>query len=122
MTAVRAAAPVVSPWAPFRHSAFSLLWVAALVSNTGTWMNDVGAGWLMTTMNSSPAVVSLVQAATTLPIFLFALIAGTLADRLDKRRLLIVINLLMCAVAVLLAALVAGELMTPAPPSEGTQQ
>jgi MFS family permease len=76
-------------------------------------MNDVGAGWLMTTLNSSPAVVSLVQAATTLPIFLFALFAGTLADRLDKRRLLITVNTLLCLAAFLLAWLVARGAMTP---------
>lgn len=114
MTATTAnQAEQVSPWAPFTHSAFTLLWTAALVSNTGTWMNDVGAGWLMTTLNPSPAVVSLVQAATTLPIFLFALFAGTLADRLDKRRLLITINGIMFLVVSLLALLVANGSMTP---------
>ncbi|MEL6992127.1 MAG: MFS transporter, partial [Pseudomonadota bacterium] len=81
-----------SAWAPFRYRAFALLWTATLISNVGTWMHDVGAGWLMTTLNSSPAVVSLVQAATTLPVFLFALYAGTLADRLDKRKMLIAVN------------------------------
>ncbi len=103
----------VTPWTPFRHGAFSLLWLAALISNTGTWMNDVGSGWLMTTLDPSPAVVSLVQAATTLPIFLFALLAGALADRLDRRRLLIVVNVLLCLVVTLLAALVYRETMTP---------
>jgi MFS family permease len=107
------AAPSISAWAPFEQRAFTLLWTATLVSNVGTWMNDVGAGWLMTTLNSSPAVVSLVQAATTLPIFLFALFAGTLADRLDKRRLLISVNCLLCLAAFLLAWLVANEAMTP---------
>ena len=53
------------------YSAFALLWSATLISNIGTWMHDVGAGWLMTTLNSSPAVVTLIQAATTLPVFLF---------------------------------------------------
>ncbi|MEM1114504.1 MAG: MFS transporter [Pseudomonadota bacterium] len=103
-----------SAWSPFSQRAFTLLWTATLISNTGTWMNDVGAGWLMTTLNPSPAVVSLVQAATTLPIFLFALFAGTLADRLDKRSLLIAVNVLMCAVAAMLAWLVARGAMTPA--------
>ena len=84
-----------SAWAPFKHRAFALLWVATLISNVGTWMHDVGAGWLMTTLNSSPAVVSLVQAATTLPVFVFALYAGTLADRLDKRKLLITVNVIL---------------------------
>lgn len=100
-------------FAPFRHPAFTLLWTATLISNIGTWMHDVGAGWLMTTLNPSPAVVTLVQAATTLPVFLFALLAGALADRLDKRRMLIAINLALFLVVVTLAVLVSQEQMTP---------
>ena len=100
-------------FSPFQHRAFALLWTATLISNIGTWMHEVGAGWLMTTLNSSPAVVTLVQAATTLPVFLFALFAGALADRLDKRRMLIVINLLLTVVISTLAFLVWREMMTP---------
>lgn len=100
-------------FSPFGHVAFALLWTATLISNVGTWMHDVGAGWLMTTLNSSPAVVTLVQAATTLPVFLFALFAGTLADRLDKRRMLITINVIVTGVAVLLTVMVWQEVMTP---------
>lgn len=105
--------PSPSAFSPFGHTAFALLWTATLISNVGTWMHDVGAGWLMTTLNSSPAVVTLVQAATTLPVFLFALVAGTLADRLDKRRMLITINLIVTGVTVLLTFMVWQELMTP---------
>ena len=100
-------------FAPFGHGAFALLWTATLISNVGTWMHDVGAGWLMTTLNPSPAVVTLVQAATTLPVFLFALLAGTLADRLDKRRMLIAINTILFVVITLLAVLVWLNMMTP---------
>lgn len=110
----QAAAAPGGAFSPFRHRAFALLWSATLISNVGTWMHEVGAGWLMTTLNSSPAVVTLVQAATTLPVFLFALFAGALADRLDKRRMLITINLVMTAVISLLAVLVWAQLMTPA--------
>ncbi|TQV86791.1 MFS transporter [Exilibacterium tricleocarpae] len=108
-----APSPTVSAWAPFGHAAFALLWTATLVSNIGTWMHDVGAGWLMTTLDPSPATVSLVQTATTLPVFLFALLAGTLADRFDKRTLLITINILLLLVAVGLATLVALQRMSP---------
>lgn len=108
-----AAAPAPSAWAPFGYSAFALLWTATLISNVGTWMHDVGAGWLMTTLNSSPAVVSLVQAATTLPVFLFALYAGTLADRLDKRKMLITVNTLLLIIIAILAVLVHLEWVTP---------
>ena len=103
-----------SAWSPFGYRAFALLWTATLISNVGTWMHDVGAGWLMTTLNSSPAVVSLVQAATTLPVFLFALLAGTLADRLDKRKLLIFVNAVLLVLISVLAALVHFERVTPA--------
>ncbi|MEL6103423.1 MAG: MFS transporter [Pseudomonadota bacterium] len=100
-------------FSPFGIGAFALLWTATLISNVGTWMHEVGAGWLMTTLNPSPAVVTLVQAATTLPVFLFALFAGTLADRLDKRRMLLVINMLLTVVIAALAALVWYERVTP---------
>lgn len=102
-----------SAWAPFRYQAFTLLWCATLISNVGTWMHEVGAGWLMTELSPSPAVVSLVQAATTLPVFLFALFAGTLADRLDKRRMLITINVIMVFVVAALAVLVQLQAVTP---------
>ncbi|MEO3431905.1 MFS transporter [Inquilinus sp. CAU 1745] len=103
-----------SAWSPFRHRAFALLWTATLISNIGTWMHDVGAGWLMTTLNSSPAIVALVQAATTAPIFLFALFAGALADRVDKRRFLLIVNLVLTGVTVAMATLTAAGAMTPA--------
>ena len=103
----------MSAWSPFGHKAFALLWAATLISNIGTWMHDVGAGWLMTTLNPSPDVVTLVQAATTLPIFLFALFAGTLADRVNKRSLLVIVNAILFAIISTLAVLVALERMTP---------
>ena len=106
--------PESGAFSPFAHSVFALLWIATLVSNIGTWMHEVGAGWLMTTLNPSPAVVTLVQAATTMPIFLFALFAGALADRSDKRRMLITINVLLFGVVTVLSVLVWQEKMTPA--------
>ncbi len=102
-----------SAWAPFAHRAFALLWTATLISNVGTWMHDVGAGWLMTTLNSSPAIVSLVQGATTLPVFLFALYAGALADRLDKRKMLIQVNVILLLLVSCLTVLVHFSLVTP---------
>ncbi len=113
---VAAGAPpraAASAWSPFRYRAFALLWSATLISNIGTWMHEVGASWLMTTLNSSPAVVSLVQAATTLPVFIFALYAGTLADRMDKRKMLIAINVFLLMVIAALTVLVHFNLVTP---------
>lgn len=102
-----------SAWSPFGYRAFALLWTATLVSNIGTWMHDVGAGWLMTTLSPSPAIIALVQSATTAPIFLFALFAGALADRVDRRRFLIAVNCIVAIVATAMAALTALDLMTP---------
>jgi len=99
-----------SAFAPFHHRAFAVLWVATVVSNVGTWMNDVGNGWLMTTLDPTPSMVALVQAATTLPILLFALLAGAIADIVDRRRLLIVLNVVLGILAAGFAVLVAGGL------------
>jgi MFS family permease len=98
---------------PFRHSAFALLWTAALLSNIGGWMHDVAAGWLMTTLIPSPAWVALVQAATTLPVCLLAIPAGTLADRMDRRVLLMCAQGAMLLLALLLGSLVLAGVATP---------
>lgn len=95
-----------SAWAPFGHLAFALLWTATVVSNVGTWMHDVASGWLMTSLSSSPSMVALVQAATTAPIFLFALGAGALADILDRRRLLVTVMAIQGISAAVLGVLV----------------
>jgi MFS family permease len=80
----------LSPWAPFRHTVFRWLWIANVASNVGTWFQNVGASWLMTTLSPSATLVALVQAATSLPMFLLSLPAGALADVLDRRRVLLV--------------------------------
>ena len=103
----------VSPWAPFRYGSFALLWSATLLSNIGTWMHDVGAGWLMTELDPSPATVTLVQAATMAPIFCFALLAGAIADRFDKRRILLLANLSLCVVISIMTTLVSAGAMNP---------
>jgi len=86
----RIAKPFTSAWAPLHEPLFRWLWVAAVISYTGTWMQNLGAGWLMTQLTMSPLMVSLVQAAATLPVFLVILPAGALADMMDRRRLLLV--------------------------------
>jgi len=73
-------------WAPLREPLFRSLWIAAVISYTGTWMQNVGAGWLMTQLTTSPLMVSLVQAAAAVPVFLVVLPAGALADMVDRRR------------------------------------
>jgi MFS family permease len=76
-------------WAPLGEPLFRSLWAAAVISYTGTWMQNVGAGWLMTQLTTSPLMVSLVQAAAAVPVFLVVLPAGALADMVDRRRLLL---------------------------------
>ena len=90
-----------STLSPFRHPAFTVLWLATVVSNIGVWMQNAAAGWLMTGLTSDPFLVSLVQVATSVPMFLFALPAGALADIVDRRRLLIAMQV---AATVLVAA------------------
>lgn len=96
-----------SSLAPFRSAVFAVLWVATVVSNIGTWMQNAASGWLMTGLNPDPFVVSLVQVAGSLPMFLFALPAGALADVVDRRRLLIIMQILTVALVAIFAALVA---------------
>src|SRR5205823_3943990 len=78
-----------SAWAPLRHPLFRFLWLAAFVSNIGTWMQTVAAGWLMTTLAPEPLLVALVQGSSSLAFCLLALPAGAVADVVDRRRLLI---------------------------------
>ena len=91
--------------APLRHPAFRMLWLANLVSNIGLFVQNTAAGWLMTSLDPSPMMVSLVQAASMLPVFLLALPAGALADIMDRRVFLIMAQLWMAAVAGLLCVL-----------------
>lgn len=78
---------------PLRHGVFRMLWIGNVVTALGTWTQNTGAGWLMTSLSPAPLSVSLVQAATILPTFLFALPAGALADIFDRRRFLIAAQL-----------------------------
>jgi MFS family permease len=88
-----------SVWGPLRHSVFRALWIASIVSNVGSWMQDVGESWLMTSLTLSPFLVALVETAGSLPVVLAALPAGALADIVDRRRLLIVMQVWMVIVA-----------------------
>jgi MFS family permease len=78
-----------SPWAPLGEPLFRSLWIASVISYTGTWMQNVGAGWEMTQMTMSPLMIGLVQAAAALPVFLVILPAGALADMVDRRKFLL---------------------------------
>src|SRR4051812_14942907 len=78
-----------SMWAPLRNSVFRALWLAGLASNIGTWMQTVGAQWLLVDKPNASTLVALVQTAMLLPTILLALPSGVLADSFDRRALLI---------------------------------
>ena len=89
-------------WSPLAVPMFRTVWIATVVSNVGTWLSAVGTTWLMTLISPSPLMVTLVQAASTLPIFLLALPAGALADVVDRRRLLVLVQAFIAAIAAML--------------------
>ncbi|APH74264.1 MFS transporter [Aquibium oceanicum] len=88
---------------PFEHSVFRNVWVASLASNLGALIQAVGAAWLMTSIAASADLVALVQASTTLPVMIFSLASGALADSFDRRRVMIVAQLFMLVISVALA-------------------
>lgn len=100
-------------WAPLREPLFRSLWFAAVISYSGSWMQNVGAGWLMTQLSASPLMVSLVQAASTIPVFLVVLPAGALADMVDRRRLLLFTQGWMVAASAALGVLTLLNVVSP---------
>ena len=105
--------PGPTRWGAFGHSAFTVIWSASVVSNVGIAMFDTASGWFMTNLSADPLVVSLVQVATSLPLFLFTLPAGALTDIVDPRRLLFVVGIGVALVSVLFAVLVSLHVATP---------
>jgi len=102
-----------SALSPLRIKIFRNLWLANLVSNLGTWMQDVSAGWLMATLVPDPFMVSLVQVSWVLPAFLLTLPAGALADIVDRRSYMLFAILWMAAMAGLLGVLTVTGQITP---------
>ncbi|CAM5240685.1 MFS transporter [Streptomyces canarius] len=101
-----------SPWAPLAARVFRALWIAQLVSNVGSWMQTVGAQWLL--VGHGAALVTLVQTAAGLPVVLLALPAGVVADRFDRRSVLLAAQFAMLAVSGVLAVLAFLDALTPA--------
>ena len=100
--------------APDKIVAERQLWLAVLASNIGTWMQTVGAQWLLVHEPNASTLVALVQTASMLPILLLALPAGALADTLDRRRLLLAVQLALFGIGALLTGLTAAGRMPPA--------
>ena len=104
---------IASAWDPLRRPLFRALWIASLTSNIGTWMHEVAAVWLMTSLTPSPMMVALMQTAASLPIVMLALPAGAIADVLDRRRMLLFTQGWMVAAAAVLGVLTVLDATTP---------
>ena len=108
--------PVVvhdSVLSPLREPLFRSLWIAAVISYTGSWMQNVATGWLMTSLTRSPMWVALVQVAVSLPVLLIALPAGALADIFDRRKFLLFTQASMVAAATVLGVMTLTGTVTP---------
>src|SRR4030088_3361192 len=103
-----------STWTPLRNRVFRALWLAVLVSNVATWMQTVGAQWLLVSQPHAPILVALVQTADYLPDLVFGLVGGVLADTFDRRRLLMAVQGFLVVVGAALAALTFAGQMPPA--------
>ncbi|MDE1160094.1 MAG: MFS transporter [Neorhizobium sp.] len=99
--------------APFRHEIFRTVWIASLASNFGGLIQAVGAAWMMTALAQSQDMVALVQASTALPIMLFSLIAGALADNYNRRSLMLTAQFFMLTVSITLTVFAILGLLTP---------
>ncbi|MBL8383539.1 MAG: MFS transporter [Burkholderiales bacterium] len=106
-------APRTSPLAPFGDPVFRMLWTVWFAANIATWMNDVAAAWVMTSLTTKPLWVALVQTAATLPVFLFGLASGALADSIDRKRYLLFTQGWVAVVALLTCALLLAGQMSP---------
>jgi MFS family permease len=89
--------------APFSYPLFRRVWAASTASNLGGMIQTVGAAWLMLALTGSPRMVALVQASVALPVVLFSLAAGAVADNLDRRRVMLAAQVFLLAIAAMLA-------------------
>lgn len=97
----------------FGHPAFAVVWTASTIALVGIAIYDTASGWLMTTLDPNPFDVSLVHAAVNLPMFLFTLPAGAIADIIDPRRLILAVSCAIAACVAAFAVLVSLDLASP---------
>ncbi|WBU53657.1 MFS transporter [Paracoccus sp. SCSIO 75233] len=102
-----------STFAPLRHNTFRTLWSATVVSNFGGLVQAVSAAWLMTQLTTNATLIALVQASNTLPIMLFALVSGALADIFDRRQIMMAAIIFMSVMSALLALVTWSGGITP---------
>ncbi len=106
--------PTAPSWlGAFAHPAFAIVWTASTCALIGIAMYDTSSGWLMTTLDLDPLDVSMVHVATTLPMFLFTLPAGAIADIVDPRRMIIAVSYAIAALMAVFAAVVSLDFATP---------
>lgn len=108
--APQALAPETMAWLPaglqaLRHRNYRLYFFGQLISLVGFWMQNMAQGWLVLRLTDSPLLLGMVTACSSLPVLLFSLPAGTLGDRLPRRRIMLVTNMLAMVFAVVLALL-----------------
>lgn len=100
--------------APFRFRSFRNIWGANLLSNSGSVIQSVAAAWLMTELTRSQVLVALVQASATIPIMLLAVVAGVMADSYDRRKIMLIAQIVMLLASAILASLTLNERVGPA--------
>ena len=101
------------PWQPLRNRTFRNLLASNLLSDIGTFMQSVGAAWLMTSLTRNPLYIALIQTASALPFFLLALPAGSIGDIFDRRKLILGTETWMLVIAVVLTVATFAGVMTP---------
>jgi MFS family permease len=102
-----------SLWRPLRSSTFRNLLIADVVSDVGTFMQSVGAAWLMVSFNAGPMYVALTQTASALPFFVLALPAGAIGDIVDRRKVILCTETWMVFVALTIAVMTLAGIMSP---------
>ncbi|MFT4234073.1 MAG: MFS transporter [Microbacterium sp.] len=107
-------APPDSIFAPLQDPVYRRLWQSSIIASLGGLIYGTSAAWHMTTLGVPPHMVALIQTATMAPGLVFSLGAGILADRLDRRHILIAAQALMCVTALSVALFIRAGLMTPA--------
>jgi MFS transporter, DHA1 family, staphyloferrin A biosynthesis exporter len=88
-----------------RHRNYRLLWIGTLISNSGDWMDQIALNWLVYQLSGSAVQLALLNVCRLAPIFVFTLLGGVIADRMERRRLLFATQFIAMALAVLLATL-----------------
>src|SRR3954453_16721314 len=103
-----------SGWAPLRRPLFRDRWIAPLVSNIGSWMQDTAGTWLMTALTASPLLIALMQTAASLPVLFLGLPAGAPRAIFGRRPLLNFWQTRLLASVALLSALTIFGIVWPA--------